>query len=248
MLNTIIIQKEQIWKDIPGYEGIYQVSSFGNVKSLNYNRTKKERLLKPGISTNSYYNVNLYKNGKCRTFQVHQLVAICFLNHKPNGYTLVVNHIDNNQLNNYVYNLELVSPRYNSSCHRADAGVTKILNGKYGVKIVINKKQIHLGDFTDKKDALTTYQKAVDNIDKYNGNSREFRKLLNPDYEKDRGAYKTVSGKYQAMIRINNKNIHLGHFTDKEEANRMYQLASENTHLFNGNNKQFRELLKNIQK
>ena len=98
--------QEEIWKDVPGYESLYQVSSLGRVKSLqryvNNNGGKqllKERLLKFGLSK-GYYNVVLYKNKKNKNIKVHKLVAMAFLNHKPNGYELVIDHINNNKLDN----------------------------------------------------------------------------------------------------------------------------------------------------
>ena len=180
-----MINREE-WRDVPEYEGLYQVSSFGNVKSLSreilkngkYPFISKEKLLKPKIGTTGYYNVGLSKNNKRKMFQVHQLVAICFLNHKPNGYEIVINHIDNNPLNNHLSNLELVSPRYNTSCHKIDAGITKIPNGKYKAQILINNKKISLGTFSDKKEALEMYQRASNNIHLYKGNNKEFRELL----------------------------------------------------------------------
>lgn len=65
----------EIWKDVKGYESIYQVSDIGNVKSLKYG---KEKLLKPGINSTGYFIVILYKNKIKKTIKVHQLVAEAF--------------------------------------------------------------------------------------------------------------------------------------------------------------------------
>jgi len=166
----------EIWKAIPGYEGSYQVSNWGNVKSLKF---AKERILKPGVYTDGYLKVSLSKDGKQRTYKVHQLVAMVFLGHIRNGHETVVNHIDNNQLNNHLNNLELVSNRYNSSCHKTDVGVCwrKDIN-KWHTQIRINGKKIHLGYFTNKEDALDMYQKALDNIHLYDGDNNAFRTLI----------------------------------------------------------------------
>jgi len=102
----------EIFKDIPGYEGIYQVSDLGRVKSLKFN---KEKILKPGVNNHGYYTVVLCK-GKRKTINVHQLVAMAFLNHEPCGYNgLIVDHKDNNPLNNRLSNLQLISQRENTS-------------------------------------------------------------------------------------------------------------------------------------
>ena len=171
--------EKEIWKDVIDYEGLYQISNFGNVKSLNYLRSGKEKLLKQYISTTGYYIVTLSKNGKGKKFRVHQLVAISFHNHKPNGMEIVVNHVDNNPLNNHVSNLELVTNRYNSSCHKTDVGITKKASGKYQAMISINYKNISLGNFTDKEEAKRMYQLASQNTHLYKGNAKQFRELLN---------------------------------------------------------------------
>ena len=87
----------EIWKDIKGYEGLYQVSDLGNVKSL-----KNNKILKPSLG--EYKKVILYKNKKTKTCAIHRLVAETFLDNpekKPQ-----VNHKDENKHNNNVNNLE----------------------------------------------------------------------------------------------------------------------------------------------
>ena len=100
------------WKDIIGYEGLYQISNFGNVKSLKYSKSK---FLKGAVNNCGYRQVNLCKNSIVKSFKIHQLVATHFLNHIVNGYEKVINHIDFNRLNNEVSNLEIVSPRENTN-------------------------------------------------------------------------------------------------------------------------------------
>ena len=89
------------WKDIKGYEGLYQVSNLGRVKSLKFG---KERILKTGVDRYGYISVNLYKNNKRKLCKVHRLVAEAFipnLENKPE-----VNHLDEDKTNNMVSNLE----------------------------------------------------------------------------------------------------------------------------------------------
>jgi hypothetical protein len=167
------------WKDIPGYEGLYQVSNIGNVKSINYKKTGKEKLFNLNPNSQGYLMVCLSKNGKERSIKIHRLVAIAFLGHEPDNMNTVVNHIDNNKLNNNVDNLELVSQRYNSSCHKTDVGASwSKSNNKWLSNIRINKKTVNLGHFTNKQDALDQYQKALANIHLYNGDTKTFRKLI----------------------------------------------------------------------
>jgi hypothetical protein len=102
----------EIFKDIEGFEGLYQISNLGNVKSLpkgdgNGNR---ERLLKFDLDRRNhttYHRVTLSKNGKTQRFLVHRLVALAFIDNPHNKH--YVNHIDNNGSNNYVTNLEWVT-------------------------------------------------------------------------------------------------------------------------------------------
>ena len=102
----------EIWKDIKGYEGLYQVSNKGRIKSLNYRRTGKEGILKGVPTKYGYLMVTLYKKGeKPEHFSVHRLVAEAFI---PNHDNLPeVNHIDENKENNHVKNLEWCDRKYN---------------------------------------------------------------------------------------------------------------------------------------
>lgn len=99
------------WRDIPGYEGLYQVSSFGRVKRLAGSpKCWTERILKQ-VPNKGYPQVALSKNGCPLTRQVHQLVCLAFLGEANH---LHVNHKDGNPLNNHLSNLEYVTPSENS--------------------------------------------------------------------------------------------------------------------------------------
>lgn len=108
---------QEIWKDIPNYEGLYQASNFGRIKSIQYfNHTNnkiypRDKILKPILNEKGYCRVDLSKSGKSKRHRVHRLVAKTFL---PNPYNLLeVNHIDGNKQNNNVNNLEWCSRSYN---------------------------------------------------------------------------------------------------------------------------------------
>ena len=98
----------EIWKDITNYEGIYQISSCGRVRSLYY---KKFKILKLRQDKYGYYQIDLHKNNNVRTFKVHRLVAEAFI-HNPNNYPQV-NHKDENKTNNKIDNLEWCTNYYN---------------------------------------------------------------------------------------------------------------------------------------
>ncbi len=100
------------FKEIQGFSG-YRVNTLGQVWSDRSNRIRKSFVNK------GYQQLGLVNDeGKIKTRQVHQLVAIAFLNHKPNGLNIVVDHIDGNPLNNRLDNLQIVSNRKNTSKDR----------------------------------------------------------------------------------------------------------------------------------
>ena len=104
------------WKDIKNYEGLYQISSLGRVKSLPKERNNginNEIILKQCTDKKGYKRVNLYKNKKSTRVLVHRLVAEAFLNN-PNNYPLI-NHKDENPSNNKVENLEWCTYKYNNN-------------------------------------------------------------------------------------------------------------------------------------
>lgn len=106
------------WLPIKGYEGKYEVSNLGNVKSLKRLSTvwdgyqkKKDRLLKPNINNNGYATVSLCKDAKVKVMLIHRLVAIAFV---PNPHNKpIVDHIDTNPLNNRADNLRWCTQKEN---------------------------------------------------------------------------------------------------------------------------------------
>lgn len=102
---------EEEWRDIEGYEGLYQVSNLGRVKSINYKRTGKERILKAVKDNWGYLTVRLYKDNKGKQCRVHRLVAQAFI---PNQENLPqVNHISEDKTDNRVQNLEWITNKDN---------------------------------------------------------------------------------------------------------------------------------------
>lgn len=110
---------QEIWKDIKGYEGKYQISNYGKVKSLpkqmgrGMGYTTKEKVLKYSISSRGYCNVILCKNGKTKTFLLHRLVATYFVPN-PNNYKQV-NHKNECKTDNNWHNLEWCNQLYNNT-------------------------------------------------------------------------------------------------------------------------------------
>ena len=111
MKYTDIELKNEKWKDIFGYDGMYQVSDFGRVRSLKYGKTRVMRTYK---NNNGYLLVNLYKNGKRKHLSVHRLVASAFIEN-DNLFNTEVNHINEDKTDNREVNLEWCDRRYNST-------------------------------------------------------------------------------------------------------------------------------------
>ena len=113
--------EKEIWKDIPNYEGIYQASNLGRIKSLERFRkgqngslvTVKEKILKPRLSNKGYYQVALWKNSIPKRCLVHRLVWEAFNGTIPEG--LQVNHINEIKTDNRLENLNLMTPKENSN-------------------------------------------------------------------------------------------------------------------------------------
>lgn len=180
----LVMEKEQekeVWRDVPGYEGYYQVSNTGIVRSLDrwvIYKSGRKQLYKgrffEGSNINGYKQITLSKKGKQKRFFIHQVVAMAFLDHEPNGHTLVVDHIDGDKVNNRVENLQIVTHRDNTTtCFRKDrdsltseyVGVFFAKGkGKWVAQICFDGKQIHLGVFDSELKASKAYQSALSKI------------------------------------------------------------------------------------
>jgi len=158
------------WKQIIGYNGIYRISSFGEVKSI---RNGNEKILKAGI-TRGYYIVGLSKNGKRTTNYIHSLMSVTFLGYDKSNKKLVPDHKDGVKLNNKISNIKIVTRRENVSVYfRRDrnklssklAGVSwNKRDKKWYSQIYINGKRKYLGIFNTEIEASNAYQKELISI------------------------------------------------------------------------------------
>lgn len=166
---------QEIWRTINGYEGYYEISNYGRVKSLSRliimdskrKRFQQDRILTHNICNTDYPRVTLTKNGKGIQFHIHCLVANAFI---PNPNRLGdVNHKDSDRLNPIVNNLEWTSRRENVThgwLNRKKAsvfpGVQFLKNrGQWKSIIWLNGKGKYLGQFKTEKEASDAYQQAV---------------------------------------------------------------------------------------
>lgn len=164
---------KEIWKDVPGYEGLYEVSNLGNVKGLNRtvnhpysgHITLKERILKLGIGSCGY-KIAVLCNGNKKTFNAASLVAMAFLGHKPDRYKIVVDHVNAVRTDDRLENLQLITQRENASKDRKGnskyTGVCWHSRDKiWQTNIRINGKLKYLGRFKTELEASKAYQNEL---------------------------------------------------------------------------------------
>jgi hypothetical protein len=157
----------EIFKDVPGYEGLYQVSNMGRVKSLGNNETRKDKILKNCLDRLGYSHISLCNDSKIKKYSTHQLVAMAFLNHNPCGHKLVIDHINDVKNDNRLENLQLITQRDN--CYKTQGKYSSKYKGvcwdkarnKWHAKITINKKKMFLGYFEKEYDASVAYQNKL---------------------------------------------------------------------------------------
>jgi len=141
------------FKTIEGFEN-YEISNLGNVRNK-----KTNRILKPGIDSHEYYNVNLCENGKKTTKHLHRLIAFAFIENTENKP--FIDHIDNNKLNNNIENLRWATNQENQRNSKLSAKNTSGIKGvcfykklnKWSARIKIDGINIHLGLYENIEDA-----------------------------------------------------------------------------------------------
>jgi len=211
----------EIWKDIPEYKGIYQVSNLGNIKSLNYRGLNKESILKQSVCHSGYEFVVLYNKTKRKTRSVHQLVCEAFLNHKPCGHKLVVNHINHIKTDNRLCNLEIITQRENAS--KKNIQTTSEFVGVYYYKkhkkwsssIWVGKKIVYLGFFDNELEASQYYKNALISLN--NGSEINIKRPITSSKYKG-VSYCKERKKWRCAVYENKKLKTIGRFNTEEEA------------------------------
>ena len=226
--------KQEIWREIIGYEGYYEASNLGRMRSLDRwvifkdgrKRFHKGRIIEGTDNGLGYKQVTLSRDNKAQTFYVHQLIAVTFLNHIPNGNTLVVDHIDGDSTNDNVDNLRIVTQRQNvSTCFRKDrntftsdfAGVYyHKQNNKWIAKIQLKNNITHLGSFENEIDASDAYQKALAKINDGTFDPENYKPKFSSNFKGI--TFHKASRKWMARPTINGKQVYLGRFENELEA------------------------------
>lgn len=138
---------QEIWKDIRGFENLYQISNLGKVKSLKYG---KEKVLRPKRTRGDYLSIGLYKDKKCYTFRIHRLVADTFIPNPLNKEE--VNHKNKNKKDNRLINLEWCTRKENIE-HRGFVGAKELKELKEKINRAIEYIE-HTPNFITFKDSF----------------------------------------------------------------------------------------------
>jgi hypothetical protein len=157
------MNEQEIWRPIVGYEGLYEVSSIGRVKSLaricKDGHERKEKILKPSPMVKGYMLVNLCKHStSIKSFLVHRLIAGAFFGKSP----LAIDHLNGNKTDNRIENLEYVTNRENSVRYfkkksLLKTGVRHAGTGKFKSSIYFNKQRLYLGIYKTEDEAYQAY-------------------------------------------------------------------------------------------
>lgn len=171
----------EIYKWVDGYENLYKVSNYGNVKTFNWRNSKKEAILRPAKTKCGYMQVALQKDGKLKSYKLHRLVAQAFLMNEYNKPQ--VNHIDCNKTNNNVNNLEWCTPKENTA-HSIKMGTFSFQSSEKSINRFIKRGELNGG-------ALLTDIKVREIRAKYIPNVYTMKMLAN-DYNVKQSTIKCV--------------------------------------------------------
>jgi len=211
----------EIWKEVLNFEGIYEASNLGRVKSLVFRGKPRVRILNQFL-VRGYLYVSFNK----KPIGVHRIVAMAFLNHNlSKGKKIVVDHIDNNKGNNTLSNLQIITARQNTSKDRTG---TSIYTGVYwsnGDKAWVSEIQIEgvpytIGRHEIEIEADKAYQKALNDW---------IEKRIKPKKRITTSKYIGVSwienkSKWYTYFTVNSKKYYAGYYDNEYEAH----LAREN--------------------
>ncbi len=216
--------QKEIWKDVKGYEGLYQVSSFGRVRSLH---KKNNIIVLKSANKGLYLAITLCKNGGQKQECIHTIVAKHFLNHNPNGFNgLIINHKDFNKHNNSKNNLELVTPRENSNRKhiKSTSKFTGVSldkkNGKWLSTIYAYGRHYYLGRFDNEEEAALYYEDAIIAV-KNNKTIKVKRKQFSSKFKGV--SWDKNKREWLSQITINKKSKYIGHYKNEFEAYIAYE-------------------------
>jgi len=223
MINT-----EEIWKKIPGYEGVYEVSSLGRVKSFFL--YDEGVIFKGSIDSHGYPSAVLYKDNIGKTFRVHVLMGLSFWGYvysREGG--LVIDHINNIKTDNRLENLQIISHRRNTIKDRKRKGVFEGARkhscyDKYISCIIVKSRKYSLGVYDLEYQASMAYNIASYASDMGLNVEDLFPIPVRTSKMKGVCWHKRVN-RWVAQINVDKKKIHLGAYSSEDEAAKVYCMA-----------------------
>ena len=229
--------KIEQWKDIPGYEKLYQASDLGRIKGItklvdsgNGFYRIPDRILKQSDGPKGYLTLSISKDKKSIKHRVNVLIGMAFLKHDPKDKNKIIDHIFQNRKDNRLCVLQILSQRENTNKKHLKSSSEYVgvyfhnTHKKWCSAIRIKNNKIHLGVFDSEIDASQAYQKALENWEEYG---------IEPEAKKFGSQYKGVTffkarNKWVAKIKINGKLTHIGIFKTELEAHYAFQEALKN--------------------
>ncbi len=227
--------EKEVWKDIPGYEGLYQASQLGRVKSLErtilrrgYAHKLNGRIMslsnrrKDGTS---YLTVGLCKDANPKNFLVHVLIAITFLNYKPDAHNYVVDHKNDIKTDNRAENLQVLTHRRNVTKKKYRGNTDSVgvhwcaYRRKFLSTIQENGKITFIGGFDKEKEASDNYKRARLQIE----NGEKVGLIRKPLSSKYPGVtWHKREKKWRVQIKVDGKQKQIGSYKTELEAKEAY--------------------------
>lgn len=215
---------QEVFNTVLNYED-YKCSNLGRVMSF---KKKEAIILKQYLIKDNYLSLILCNKEGKKVLSVHQIVAMAFLGHTPCGYKIIVDHrIEDNRLDNRLSNLQLITPRGNTTKSIKNS-VSKYTGvswdktvKKWRSAIHQDGKSIYLGVHENEVDASNAYKVALDKIN----NGEKIQQYINPTKTSKYKGVNWDKGRNKWLVRFKSKNI--GRFLDEYEAHLAYQEALE---------------------
>lgn len=223
----------EVWKDIPNYEELYQVSNFGRVRSLPRTMGENTKSNKGSILAESfcigYKQVSLTKDGKSQSKRVHRLVMLAFIGKSKNN--MVIDHINADRSDNRLENLRYCTQRENSQFkslrEKGYVGVSKLGKSERWVSSInIEKRRYTIGIFDTKEEAIEAYKDALYKWDNFSEKPSYQKRVPSSIYKGV--SYRKKEDMWESTIKINKIQYALGTYNTEEEAAEARKNAEDN--------------------
>ena len=238
--------KDEVWKDVTDYEGLYQVSNYGRLKALprfiergnrfgtSSNIMKGEHILSPKINKHGYIRNTLTKDGLHKSYFVHRLVAVAFIDNILNFP--YINHKDENKSNNRVENLEWCTAKYNSNYGTIKERLSIKNRDSGNIVFQYDKNGVYIKSYRNSKEALRCLYKRSGGIIECCKNGRIchgfYWRLKKDGYKEGINIIPAINKRLTPVIQLNKEGKELNRFKSIAEASRVTGIPA--TSIYNG--------------